>query len=44
MIHFPLEGLDLTDYVINKEGTVNLVETNKKLLYDLYAITNVETI
>ena len=50
MIRFPLEGLDMTNYVINKEGLVNLEQSNKeeeqksnenkRLLYDCYAVTN----
>jgi ubiquitin C-terminal hydrolase len=34
LIQFPLEGLDLTNYLLNNK------ETNKKTIYDLYAVSN----
>jgi ubiquitin carboxyl-terminal hydrolase 4/11/15 len=34
LIQFPLEGLDLTNYLLNNK------DTNKKVIYDLYAVSN----
>ena len=52
MINFPLEGLDMTEYVINQQvniENINMGEEQKegekkKLLYDCYAVVNHDVI
>ena len=48
MINFPLEGLDMTEYVINQQVNIENINMDeeqkegekKKLLYDCYAVVN----
>ncbi|EGR29915.1 ubiquitin carboxyl-terminal hydrolase family protein, putative [Ichthyophthirius multifiliis] len=40
IIDFPLENLDITDYVIEKEPPSYYYQNNGKLLYNLYGVVN----